>query len=121
MDRKSSLSQRLDTEVEILTPPDAEVVSDDGVPSGDWSVLCRVWASIEPTAGGEIVVSDQSVGLQHYRVEIRWPDFRPTTSHRLRVLHGKYAGSLLDIEAAAMAGPRLDQTCELACVEGRQP
>lgn len=109
----------LDTKVAIYSPPDSNAATTGGVVSDTWVFQANVFASIEPLSGGEIAIGDQSVGVQRYRVIIRWPGFRITAAQRLVPLHGVYSGALLYVDASAGAGTRVERRTEIICREGR--
>lgn len=109
----------MDTKVAIQSPPDPNVPTTGGVVSSTWTTETTLFASIEPLAGGEITLGDQAVGVQRYRVIIRWPGFDILPTQRLVPQHGMYSGSLFYIDASGGAGSRLDRRIEIICREGR--
>lgn len=109
----------LDTRVQLQSPPDPNVATAGGVVSSTWTTQATVYASIEPLSGGEVTIGDQSVGVQRYRVIIRWPGFAVTTSQRIVPQHGVYSGALLYVDASAGAGTRMERRTEIICRQGR--
>ena len=123
--RTKTLSQRLDTPVEIQAEPNPDNAAlqtatgeVDLATEANWTVVAtNVFAEIEPDAGGEVIIGGQGIGSQRWRVTVRRRnDLEP--GHRLRVLSGKLSGKFLYVESEAR--PERAEEQVVICRQGRK-
>lgn len=92
----------------LLAPPsadDATTQSDAGEvdrSEDHWTVVAEVvWAEIAPDSGGLVVVGEQDVEQQRYRITVRRGLAAILTPGcRLKALEGMHAGKFFSIESA---------------------
>lgn len=113
-----SLSQRLDTEIDIEAPPapdDAGSQSASGQVTGSWTTIAGAWAEIIPDSGTVELVGNEQVAVRLFHVTIRRrDDLLPT--YRFRVKNGYLAGALLNIKVFARA--ERDEAMSILCRQG---
>ncbi len=96
--------------VTIEAPTDGTAQDAFGQPAGEWRILCRAWAAVEPFSGGERFTAGQVQAEVTHRVTIL---YQPGITPRCRILLGE---RILQI-AAIINRREEDKELELLCVE----